>query len=69
MKTISVQQPFNLKVVRFELDFSSLTAKEPDPVKKGKKIKVPEINFSSKKKSVPPPPPVGNNQVPKTDKK
>ncbi|XP_022816755.1 uncharacterized protein LOC111349754 isoform X1 [Spodoptera litura] len=60
MQTISVQQPINLKVVRFELDFSDLVNENPSPVRrKSKKIKVPKIN--NKKQSAIPPPPLLKN--------
>lgn len=56
MQTISVQQPINLKVVRFELDFSDLVNENPSPVRrKSKKIKVPKIN-NKKQSAIPPPP-------------
>ncbi|KAF9409014.1 hypothetical protein HW555_011496 [Spodoptera exigua] len=60
MQTISVQQPINLKVVRFELDFSDLVNEKSSPVRrKSKKIKVPKIN--NKKLSAIPPPPLLKN--------
>lgn len=61
MHTISVQQPINLKVVRFELDFTSLVNEKPVSRQKPKKIKIPKIN--NKKQSPIPPPPQINNTV------
>lgn len=62
METISVQQPINLKVVRFELDFSKLVAEKPKPIKESKKICLPRIN-SRKKSIVPPPPKINCSKV------
>ncbi|XP_026739777.1 uncharacterized protein LOC113502412 [Trichoplusia ni] len=59
MQTISVQQPINLKVVRFELDFTSLVDDNPRPDKKPKKIRIPKIN--NKKQSPIPTPPLLKN--------
>nr|XP_021194127.2 uncharacterized protein LOC110378979 isoform X1 [Helicoverpa armigera] len=59
MQTISAQQPINLKVVRFELDFSALVNEKPRPEKKTKKIRIPKIN--NKKQSPIPPPPLIKN--------
>lgn len=59
MQTISVQQPINLKVVRFELDFTSLVDDNPRPDKKAKKIRIPKIN--NKKQSAIPTPPLLKN--------
>lgn len=61
MHTISVQQPINLKVVRFELDFTPLVPLKTKPVKKNKQIKIPDVNFISKKTTVPPPPIINAN--------
>lgn len=58
METISVNQPINLKVVRFELDFSKLLPEEPIREKKSKKIRVPKPK--SRKRSIVPPPPAIN---------
>lgn len=63
MQTINVQQPINLKVVRFELDFTPLVTEKPKPVKKTKLIKVPNLKCIARKPSVPPPPIKPNTQV------
>lgn len=64
MKTITVGTPINLKVVRFELDFSSLLKKPEPQKKKVKRILVPNITINRKKKCmIPPPPLVKNYQV------
>lgn len=60
MKTITVDTPINLKVVRFELDFSSLL-KKPEQEKKVRKIKVPRITINKKKTCLIPLPPLAEN--------
>ncbi|KAJ0179865.1 hypothetical protein K1T71_004456 [Dendrolimus kikuchii] len=60
MKTISVKQPINLKVVRFELDFSALT-ECPKPREKTKKIKIPKLNSNKRAIVIPPPPVIKNS--------
>ncbi|CAB3243474.1 unnamed protein product [Arctia plantaginis] len=57
MHTISVQQPINLKVVRFELDFTSLVNEKPILEKRSKKIRIPRIN-NKKQSAIPSPPPI-----------
>lgn len=61
METISINQPINLKVVKFELDFTSLNS-EPKPVKKKNKIKVPQLRDTKIPSKVPPPPPLSLNK-------
>lgn len=58
METISVMQPINLKVVRFELDFTPCFEEE-SPRKK--EIKVPDIKYNKKRPIVPTPPPIKNH--------
>ncbi|XP_045765141.1 uncharacterized protein LOC123867226 isoform X2 [Maniola jurtina] len=60
MKTIIIDQPINLQVVKFELDFSSLYAPKQNPEKKCKKIKIPKVNSKQKQRNIPPPPPIKN---------
>lgn len=60
MHTISVQQPINLKVVRFELDFSDLVNEKPRPEKKTRKIRIPKIN-NKKQSPIPPAPLIKNS--------
>ncbi|XP_069355015.1 uncharacterized protein [Maniola hyperantus] len=62
MKTITIDQPINLHIVKFELDFSSLYAPKPKPEKKCKKIKIPKVNCKKKQIKIPPPPPIKNQQ-------
>lgn len=59
MHTISVQQSINLKVVRFELDFTSLVNEKPILEKRSKKIRIPRIN-NKRQSAIPPPPPINN---------
>ncbi|XP_028174270.1 uncharacterized protein LOC114362895 [Ostrinia furnacalis] len=62
MQTININQPINLKVVRFELDFTSLVTEKPKPEKKTKRIKLPDFKCIAKKPSVPLPPIKNNTQ-------
>ncbi|XP_063379118.1 uncharacterized protein LOC134665986 isoform X2 [Cydia fagiglandana] len=66
MRTISVQQPINLKVVKIELDFTPLDT-EPQKKEKPKQIIVPKINYSRRPSVVPPPPPITNYSQQKRD--
>lgn len=59
MQTISVQQPINLKVVRFELDFSDLVNEKPRSEEKSI-IRIPKIN-NKKQSSIPPAPFINNS--------
>ncbi|KAL4706540.1 hypothetical protein ACJJTC_015738 [Scirpophaga incertulas] len=67
MQTIDAQQPINLKVVRFELDFTP-HYEEKREVKKKKNIKIPTLTKNIEKKPVPPPPLI-KNQTQKKDVK
>ncbi|XP_050343022.1 uncharacterized protein LOC126768770 isoform X1 [Nymphalis io] len=58
MKTITIDQPINLRIVKFELDFSSLYLDEEKPQKKNKKIKIPKAHSLKKERHIPPPPPI-----------
>ncbi|KAI8428932.1 hypothetical protein MSG28_007551 [Choristoneura fumiferana] len=69
MKTISVQQPINLKVVPLELDFTTLVSESPRQEKKVKEIKIPKINFGRRASVVPAPPPIRNYSNQKRDVK
>ena len=62
MQTISVHQPINLKVVRFELDFSDLVNENEKPrsEKRTKKIRIPKIN-NKKQSPIPPAPFIKNS--------
>lgn len=69
METISVTQPINLKVVRFELDFSSLMPDSPKKKNKPKKVLMPKNLIMWQKHRAIPPPPLNINiatQVSKT---
>lgn len=64
MKTINVKQPINLKVVKFEVDFSQLLVEKAEEKKTPKKIKIPKVLFNQKSKAeVPAPPLLRSNQV------
>lgn len=56
METISVTQPINLKVVRFELDFSSLMPETPKKREKPKKLLIPKNLVTWQKHRIIPPP-------------
>lgn len=56
MKTITITEPINLRVVKFELDFSSLYDYKPEHRKKSKAINVPHINCEKKQNEIPNPP-------------
>jgi hypothetical protein len=61
MYTIDVQQPINLKVVRFEMDFTPLVQENSRPIKKTKEIKLLNTHHIVKKSPVPPTPKINNN--------
>ncbi|XP_049866295.1 uncharacterized protein LOC126366994 isoform X2 [Pectinophora gossypiella] len=71
MKTISVKQPMNLKVVRFELNFAALGSTPASAEKKPKDIKVPrEIKVNIKKqRNIPSPPVIQETRKEKRDVK
>ncbi|CAH2107292.1 unnamed protein product [Euphydryas editha] len=58
MKTITINQPINLRVVKFELDFSSLYQEKSRRQKALKEIKIPKSGVSCTKqiRNIPPPP-------------
>ncbi|XP_032510909.2 uncharacterized protein LOC116765535 isoform X1 [Danaus plexippus] len=56
MKTITITEPINLRVVKFELEFSSLYDYKPKHRKKSKAINVPHINCEKKQNEIPNPP-------------
>ncbi|CAH2236102.1 jg15098 [Pararge aegeria aegeria] len=63
MKTITIDQPINLQVVKLELDFSSLYVPKPDPKRKCKKVEIPKVNCSREKQiNIPSPPPLKKYQ-------
>lgn len=63
METISVTQPMNLKVVRFELDFSSLMSERPKKKKKPKKVLIPKNLVTWQKHPPIPPPPLDDSTI------
>ncbi|XP_030021576.1 TBC1 domain family member 30 isoform X4 [Manduca sexta] len=67
METISVKNPINLKVVKFELDFSTLLVDDISTKshKRAKKTSMPAI--TSRKPSIVPPPPTIKKCVQKRD--
>ncbi|XP_072940363.1 uncharacterized protein [Epargyreus clarus] len=62
MKTIIIEEPFNLKVVRFELDFTTLDPPSPRYKGKSKEIKIPKVNYNRRPSIIPTPPPVKSSQ-------
>lgn len=58
MKTITINEPINLRVIKFELDFSSLYQDKPRTQKALNKIKIPKQQVSNPKqtRNIPPPP-------------
>ncbi|GBP04353.1 hypothetical protein EVAR_6551_1 [Eumeta japonica] len=59
METIKyVQQPINLKVVKYELNISPPRALNPTTVRKGRKLRIPEVKHSRRESFVPSPPPI-----------
>lgn len=60
MKTITIKEPINLRVIKFELDFSSLYQDQDKPrtQKALNKIKIPKQKVSNTKqtRNIPPPP-------------
>lgn len=63
MKTITIDQPINLQVVKFELNFPSLFEPKTKREKKNRKIKVPKVNYNSQQKYIPSPPTINIQQV------
>ncbi|CAG5040223.1 unnamed protein product [Parnassius apollo] len=59
MKTIIINEPINLKVVKYELNFDLFNPTEPKQKKKPKKIHIPKIEHK-KQCVIPSPPPVSN---------
>ncbi|CAK1604250.1 unnamed protein product [Parnassius mnemosyne] len=59
MKTIIINEPINLKVVKYELNFDLLNPTELKQKKKPKKIRIPKIEHK-KQCVIPSPPPVNN---------
>lgn len=68
METISVTQPINLKVVRFELDFSSLMPETPKKREKPKKVLIPKKLVTWQKYRTIPPPPLDHSTVTQVSK-
>lgn len=68
METISVTQPINLKVVRFELDFNSLVSESPRKRNKPKKLLIPKNLVTWQKHRAIPPPPLDGNAVTQVSK-
>lgn len=58
MKTITINEPINLRVIKFELDFSSLYQDKPRTQKPLNKIKIPiqKVNNTKQTRNIPPPP-------------
>lgn len=63
METINVTQPINLKVVRFELDFSSLMPESPKKKNKPKNVLIPKNLVTWQKNRAIPPPPLDGNTI------
>ncbi|CAG4937778.1 unnamed protein product [Colias eurytheme] len=61
MKTITINEPINLKVVSYELDFSTLFTPRERKQKK-KDIKIPLIRLPKKHYKIPSPPVIKNKQ-------
>ncbi|XP_068630599.1 uncharacterized protein [Battus philenor] len=61
MKTIIINEPINLKVIKYELNFDVLNSPESKIEKKLKEIRVPQVNFK-RQCAVPPPPAIKNLQ-------
>lgn len=55
MKTIVIEEPLNLKVIKFELNFDILNSTDSKQQKTPKEIRIPRI-VPKKKCNVPPPP-------------